>query len=152
MATSIIAGAGIIISVEYAPDGLAWARLYDSLLLGWYVDHEPPWTPPPEPIGQVPVVAPGEPPVPAIIGHLLAEAPPTPMLSPQWAQYVAPNVFVPDLWRGTSSQFFTWIATNNGMFRPLASALLVDNGLQQAFSLWASENPALAFTGDPPTV
>lgn len=152
MATSIIPGTGIIISVEYAPDGLAWARLYDSLLLGWYVDHEPPWTPPTAPIAQTPVVAPGEPPVPAIIGHLIALPPPTlPVLSPQWTQYVAPNVFVPDLWRGTTQQFFTWLATNNGARRPLGSFLLVDASLQMEFSKWAHENPALVLVGDPPT-
>jgi hypothetical protein len=129
--------------------------VYDSLLLGWYVDHEPPWSPPPAPAGdpRVPTVAPGEPPVPAIIGHLLALAPSTPpILSPQWAQYIVPNVFVPDLWRGTTQEFFTWLATNNGANRLIGSCLLVDNSLQQAYSQWAHDNPTLAFAGDPPAV
>jgi len=29
----------IIISVEYAPNGLHWARLYDNVCLGWVVEE-----------------------------------------------------------------------------------------------------------------
>jgi hypothetical protein len=40
MTTVIPASADtIIISIEYAPNGLDWARLYDNLCLGWTVSE-----------------------------------------------------------------------------------------------------------------
>lgn len=154
MAKLVIPGTGVIISVEYAADGLAWARLYDNQVLGWYVDTEPPITAPEgstTPLLGGPPTAPGVPPTPVILGHLLALPPATAaVVSPQWANYVEPNVFVPDIWRGTIHEFFTWLATNNGAHRPLGSRLLSEVSLQHAFSNWAAGNPELAFAGDPP--
>jgi hypothetical protein len=153
VAKLVIPGTGVIISVEYAADGLAWARLYDNQVLGWYVDTEPPITTPEGSTTPLvgPPIAPGASPVPVILGHLLAPPPATmPIVSPQWANYVEPNVFVPDIWRGTVEEFFAWLATNNGAQRPLGSRLLSDTSLQHAFAMWAHHNPDISFAGDPP--
>jgi hypothetical protein len=140
MAT-VIPGEGMVVSIEYPANGLDWARLYDNLVLGWYVDETTP----------VPLAPPAPPPVaphPCIIGHFPTHAPDTsPIISPQWAKYVEPTIFVPDLWRGSFPEFLTWLATNNGAFRPLESRIRIHTALYNGFEEWARHNPDLVYAG-----
>lgn len=124
----------VLISVEYPADGISWARLYDNPILGWTVDETGATPPKPIIIGTLPLV-------PADTGEVL---------SPQWANYVDPAVFVPDLWRGSLADFFTWLATNNGVRRPLQARFGVSHTLYNDFRAWAQDNPDLSFVGDPP--
>jgi hypothetical protein len=55
---------------------------------------------------------------------------------------VTDAVYVPDLWRGTIPDFFTWLATNNGAQRKVR-ANFKDSRLQYALQLWSTQNPAL---------
>jgi hypothetical protein len=129
---AIIPGTGLIISLEYDPTGLEWVRLYDNLVLGWYVSDTIPEEivpavplsgatagrvegPIAEPLAGVPpAVAPGIAPHPIILGHLLAKVVTDPVISPQWCKYTEPNhpgaaqgsVFVQDLWRARSPTSF----------------------------------------------
>jgi hypothetical protein len=110
MTTAISAASDgiIIISIEYDPTGLAWARLYDSYAVGWLIDETTLVPTKPAP----PDVTGAHAPFPLIIGSLPSVAPDTtPIVSPQWAKLVGQMVFIPDLWRGALPDFFTQLAT-----------------------------------------
>jgi hypothetical protein len=140
----------IIVSIEYAPDGLSWARLWDNHALGWLIEEPAPIATsrakpqPPDTTGK-------NAPIPVVLGSLAEPAPDTaPVLSPQWAKYAQPAVFVPDLLRASLHDFLTWLATNNGARRPIGSMLGLSIPLLNGFNQWALDNPALSFKGDPP--
>jgi hypothetical protein len=143
----------IILSIEYAPDGLSWARLWDNHALGWLIDETvvaPPVTraKPPDP-----VVTGKFAPFPLILGSMAVPAPDTsPVISPQWGKFVHPPaaVFIPDLLRLSFSDFLTWLATNNGVRRPLGQMVGLSNTLLNGFNQWSASNPTLSFQGDPP--
>ena len=127
---------GLLISIEYAPNGLDWARLYDNPILGWVVDEAAPADPQPVVIGQLPTPA----------------AATAPVISPQWAHFVFVGaepgaVFVPDLWRGATPDFFTWLATNNGAARPLAARFGCDFALQNPMGNLVLGQPGAGLRG-----
>lgn len=129
------AGPGsVLVSIEYPADGLAWARLYDNQLIGWCVDET----------GAAESL-------PSIVGQLPTAPPDTgAILSPQWVQFTDPTIFVPDLWRGSLHDFFTWLATNNGATRPLAARFGISSNLVNGFDAWAKTYPALVYVEPPP--
>jgi hypothetical protein len=126
----VAAGPGsVIISIDYAANGTDWARLFDSSLIGWCVDETGAAESLPAIIGQLPPVA-------ADTGAVM---------SPQWAQFTDPAVFVPDVWRGNFPDFLTWLATNNGATRPLDARFGVSHSLLNGWSAWAAANPSLVY-------
>jgi hypothetical protein len=146
-------GEVIILSMEYAPDGVSWCRLWDNHALGWLVDEGivalPTADAAPDP--NKPAVTGQHAPIPIILGSLAAPAPETPpILSPQWAKYDHPAVFVPDMARLTLHDFLTFLARNNGAARPLGSMIGLSNTLRNGYDVWALDNPTLAFKGEPP--
>jgi hypothetical protein len=133
-----------IVSIEYAANGLDWARLYDNHAIGWLVDET------------TPIVAPGElkpvttgthEPFPIILGSLPVPAPVTaPIQSPQWCKFINPALLIADgarfrnLW-----DFLTWLATNNGAHRLLESQFIVEPVLIDEFASWASTHTDLVY-------
>lgn len=158
----------IILSMEYAPDGLSWARLYDNHSLGWLVTEAVPVITRDIPIihsadgkiidplapggGQGPPETTGEhQPFPLILGSLAMPAVDTaPVISPQWGKYADPVVFIPDLLRLPLDDFLFWLATNNGAHRPIGSMLGLSRSLLNGYNEWAARNPELSFKGNPP--
>jgi hypothetical protein len=111
----------VLISVEYDPTGLEWCRLYDNRLISWIVDETGLSLPRPVVIGTLP----GE------------TANTSPTISPQWAVCEGERaVFVPDLWRGSIADFFTWLATNGGASRKLEKRFGVSTALCNGFDTW----------------
>jgi hypothetical protein len=132
---AVIAATGIIISIEYpGDDAKRWARLYDNRVHGLTVDEAGTTSPKPVIIG----------------GFPLAATDTAPILSPQWAGFDDPAIIVENLWRGNVSDFFTWLATNNGAHRPLQARFVIDAGLVNGFDTWAGLHPDLTFDGEPP--
>jgi hypothetical protein len=128
---TVISGTGLVVSIEYPADGLAWARLYDNAVHGWLIDDV---------TGLIKQ--------PSIIGSLPTAAPDTsPILSPQWVEYIAPTIFVPDLWRGSFAEWLTWLATNNGAKRPLEGRFRIATDLYNGWQAWAQANPSLVHAG-----
>jgi hypothetical protein len=81
-----IPGSGVVVTVEYSPDSVSWARLYDNWVLGWLVDENMP-----VPMKPAPTVSPE--PDPLIVGSFPAPAPDTaPIVSPQWGVLATPGV------------------------------------------------------------
>jgi hypothetical protein len=121
----------LLISMNYDPTGLAWVDLFDNPILGWVIDET----------GAVG-------PQPAILGVLPPPAPDTaPIFSPQWA-HLQIAVFVPDLWRGSIHDFFTWLASNNGAERKVRG-LFVDGKLSNAWRSWATGHAGQVWDGTP---
>jgi hypothetical protein len=86
----------VIISMNYYDqDGQACVDLFDNPLLGWLVGDDGNSTP-------------------VVTGSL----PPTGE-GPQWAHIHDNSIYVPDMWRGTVMDFFTWLATSTGTTRKL---------------------------------
>jgi hypothetical protein len=129
----------ILINCEYNPfpyegraPGLGWVILYDNRVLGWIID-----------------TAGGTKPIPAIIGSMPPVAPATgEVRSPLWGVRDEQVMKVPDMWRGTIAEFFTFIATNNGAERKIF-ADFSDIGLQVEFNSWVTANPNLGLTEPP---
>jgi hypothetical protein len=129
----------ILINCEYNPfpygesaPGLGWVILYDNRVLGWIID-----------------TAGSNRPIPSIIGSMPPAAPNTgEVRSPLWGVRDEQVMKVPDMWRGSLSEFFTFIATNNGASRKLF-ADFSDIGLAQAFNTWVTANPGLGLTEPP---
>jgi hypothetical protein len=155
----------IILNVEYASDGLSWARVWDNHCLGWLVDTAAVDQPPEASIGDMitdplaggsgppPQVTGAHRPFPLILGSLAAAAPETaPVISPQWAKFADPIIFVPDIARLTLGDFLTWLATNNGARRPIGSMLGLSRPLFNGYADWAAQHPDLTFTGEPPAI
>jgi hypothetical protein len=129
-----------IISCNYDPTGLAAVDLFDNPVMGWLIDETqsarsavavPP-------IVEMPIITGTMPPAAEATGAIL---------SPQWAHVVADSVYVPDAWRGRLSDFFTWIATNNGAQRKVRGNFR-NSSLNYALATWAASNPAL-FNAEP---
>jgi hypothetical protein len=132
----------VILSVEYAANGLDWARIYDNYCVGWLVDENLAVPYKPDTTGR-------HAPFPLIIGTLPVPAPDTaPIISPQWGKYVRGEVFIPDLWRGSLSEFLTGLATNNGARRLLGSRLAAAPEVAKAFHDWGRANPGLLLPDD----
>jgi hypothetical protein len=116
-----------ILSVNYDPSGLAWARIFDNICLGWAVDDIDPTAP-----------------EPVILGALPPAAPSTPgVISPQWCHVSGGGVIAPDIWRGGGFDFLTWLATNGGASRKIGAGLLSSTfaGIYQG---WSFRFPELA--------
>jgi hypothetical protein len=64
----VIPGTGVLLSVEYSPDGVSWARVYDNQVTGLVCDETDPKEPQPMIIGSLPTPAPDT----------------SPIVSPQW--------------------------------------------------------------------
>ena len=129
-----------IVSCEYNPAGmpegaeagLGWAILHDNTVLGWLADET----------GATPVK-------PIIIGTMPGDGPDTGEIkSPVWMVREGGNVFIPDQARGTTNEFFNYIAYNNGARRPLY-ANFSDTNLSLEFKQWASANPGMALSAPP---
>jgi len=123
-----------LISVNYDPTGLAWADMFDNVVLGWAVDDATAV------------------PLPVIIGSLPPAAPATdPVVSPQWANLWedatgSGNVLIPDIWRGNLMGLFDWLATNNGATRKVRGNFVKD-ALATAWGQWAAQHPDLVWDG-----
>jgi hypothetical protein len=129
----------ILINCEYNSQpyegraaGLGWVILYDNRVLCWIIDTTDQNRP-----------------VPSIIGSMPPKAGDTgDVKSPLWAVRDEQVMKVPDMWRGTINEFFTFIATNNGATRKLF-ADFSDIGLASEFNAWVSRNPGLGLTEPP---
>lgn len=130
-----------LITCEYNPrewdgvaTGLAWAILHDNPVMAWIVDATS-----------------AEPPKPVILGSLPPAPPETaPVVSPAWASFTKGELYVPDTWRGELVEFFDYVASNNGVQRPVY-ANFADDGLATEWNNWAARNPTLALK-EPPNV
>jgi hypothetical protein len=71
-----------------------------------------------------------------------------PVLSPQWVHVHPDMILVPNIWRGSYQEFFTWLATNNGAARKLY-AEFVHPTLIAEWQTWSRLWPALALTVPP---
>jgi hypothetical protein len=135
--TAVSAAGDYVVTIEYndtpEPAGLLAATLSDNPVKAWLID----------PAGVVP-------PIPQILGGMPAGAPPdtAPVLSPRWVELHQHTVFVPNIWRGSIQDFFTWLATNNGVSRQLY-ANFIHSDLHNGFRAWAERFPALALTEPP---
>lgn len=116
--------AGLLV-ITYDAAGTEWAHVEGWPLIGWQIDDQNPINPKPITIGN-PLVAPPN------TGAIK---------SPQWA-YIASDdaVYVPDGWRGTFSQFLTWLASNAGADR-LLTADVTFPVLVNAWNAWKRQNP-----------
>ena len=131
----------MVITCEYNPrewdgisTGLAWAILHDNPVMAWLID--PTCTDPVQPV---------------ILGSMAGPPPDTsPVVSPAWASISGDTVFVPDTWRGQAMDFFTYVATNAEVHRPIY-AKFADNTLAAAWDSWANAHPDLALK-EPPNV
>jgi hypothetical protein len=130
----------ILVNCEYnsqpyedRPVGLGWVILYDNRVLCWIIDTTNQRKPIPAIIGSMP------PPVAADTA---------PVKSPLWAVRDEQVIKVPDMWRGSIQEFFTWIATNNGATRKVF-ADFSDVGLAADFAAWVGHNPGLGLSGPP---
>ena len=144
----------IILSMEYAADGLSWVRLWDNHALGWLIDETVVEAPVSRAKPLPPAVTDKHAPLPLILGSLAALAPDTsPILSPQWGKFVAPvSVFIPDMVRVRLPDFLTWLATNNGARRPIGSMLGgLSTPLLNGYDQWCRDNADLCFKGEPPS-
>jgi hypothetical protein len=144
----------IIVSIEYAPNGLDWCRIFDNHALGWLVDEttpippskstRKPSEPPPETTG-------AHVPFPIILGSMPVPAPDTsPILSPQWAKFKDPAILVPDMLRAALPDFLTWLACNNGAQRPIISQIALHSALFNGYNDWAAANPSLTMAAAVP--
>jgi hypothetical protein len=137
----------IIVSVEYAANGLDWARLYDNHALGWLIDET---TPIPADMADTrapPHTTGAHAPFPIILGSLPVPAPPTaPIQSPQWCKFVNSAMLIADGGRFSSlSDFLTWLATNNGAQRLLQSQFIIESALIDGFTDWAYTHTDLVY-------
>jgi hypothetical protein len=111
----------LVISCNYYDSaGSPVVDLFDNPVLGWRVDEA------------------DGPASPVTVGTLPPKS--TGATSPQWAHAMADGVFVPDVWRGSIMEFFTWLALDGerkvrGNFR--------DTRLKYALTTWAMQNPTL---------
>jgi hypothetical protein len=121
----------VIVSINY---GDGWAQLFDNHALGWLVDEAAAVAPVPVVIGSMPPAA-GD------------------AASPQWGQFIAPYLLVPDVSRKNFYDFLTWLATGDGSSEPrkIGSGLTLDTALINGYQQWASANPGWAFDGEPPS-
>jgi hypothetical protein len=89
------------------------------------------------------VGAPGTAPVPVIVDELTepwahCTITPHPASSPELIGGLPEiAVFVPDVWRGSFSQFLTWIETSTGL--PVVGTQLGSDALKGAFGAWISD-------------
>jgi hypothetical protein len=131
MANMIVAARGdVVISMDYGPTALDWVDLYDNRCVGWNVDDG------------LPVAHEA---VPVIVGQLPTDrsSETAPVISPQWAESTQGGVIVPDMWRGSLYDFFTWLATNNGAARRLRAKFTLSEADMSAWANWAARNPSL---------
>lgn len=121
----ISAQGDLIISMDYSPNALDWADLYDNRCIAWEADV-------------------GAPVIPVVVGKLPTDrsADTPPVISPQWVDCSQESVIVPDLWRGSLYDFFTWLATNNGATRKLRGKFL-NNQIVATWESWKARNPNL---------
>ena len=121
----------VLIVANYDPTGLEWVDLFDNHLLAWIIDETETTEPKPSAIGSLPPAAPDT----------------SPILSPQWAVGVLATVYVPDVWRGSFSEFLTWLATNNDAERQVGGKGLRLPELQNQYRTWSNANPRLVWAG-----
>jgi hypothetical protein len=127
MAQAIPAVTGsMLLSFEYDPTGLEWAILHDNPVLAWVVDEAGTTNPKPIILGSLPPAA-------ADTGEVL---------SPAFAAREggpAGTWFIPDMVRGTASELFNFIASNNGADRKLY-ANFADTSLIESWNQWVFNN------------
>jgi hypothetical protein len=129
---SVVVGdpADLVISIEYAPDGLAWCDMWDNSILAWTIDETGAAEPKPNVVGALPPAAPDT----------------DPIKSPQWVHIRGGAAIAPDLWRGSLAKLWEWLATNNGAARQLRGNF-VHGGPLNSFANWAAANQALVWPG-----
>ena len=124
----------IIISCNYGTD---WVDLFDNPVLGWLVDETAVTSlkvgDPVPPMNEFPVITGTMPPAAPANGAII---------SPQWVHQVDDDVYVPDAWRGSVVEFFTWLATNNGAQRKVRGNFRTSR-LKGAMDVWSANNQAL---------
>jgi hypothetical protein len=99
--------------------------IFDNHVLGWVVDSAEPQ---------------GAEPIPRIIGAL-----PPAAEGPQWASVMANGtVFVPDLYRGSATDFFSWLAALGDGYRLNGDGLTV-GFLATAWRGWAGGHGSQTF-------
>jgi hypothetical protein len=116
--------AGLLV-MTYDATGLASVLIEGWPLLGWQIDDQNPINP-----------------KPFTLGNPLATPPPNTgtIKSPQWAYISSVDaVYTPDGWRGTITEFFNWLATNNGATRVLSADLTFPE-IVNAWNIWARQN------------
>lgn len=104
----------VIVSIEYLPDRVV---LYDNPALGWLVDETG-----------------AEEPTPIVIGQLPAPSG-DPVGSPQWAVFTDPAMLVPDRWRRSAADFYSWLSGSDE--RRLEARFAALAGLVNSFDRWA---------------
>lgn len=121
------ADAGGLLVMTYDPTGLLNVKVQAWPLLGWNIDAA-------NPIDSSPIT----------IGNPLKTPPNTGTVdSPAWALIITENaVFVPDIWSGTLTDFFTWLATNHGANRYLSCAPGYPR-IVNVWNQWSRDNPNL---------
>jgi hypothetical protein len=123
----------LIISVEYDPTGLSWAKLTDHTCLGWRLDDTG------LPMPAQPMISDGMlPGPPADTGVVL---------SPSWVECINAAIVAPGVWRGSIAAFFDWLSGNGGASRKLETQLAVSPTLRNEFDAWAGRNPDLVYQG-----
>jgi hypothetical protein len=126
-APSSTGDAGGLFVMTYDATGLASVHIDGWPLIAWNVDPANPFNP-----------------APITLGNPLKPPPTTgAIISPAWAYGISEEaVFIPDIWRGTMTEFFMWLATNHGANRKV-SAWLTFPALLNVWNRWARENPDL---------
>jgi hypothetical protein len=123
----------LLITIAYDNKGTDWADLKDNHILAWVIDsNEPPNPPEPRSITVYPY----------------SENPPItePIVTPNWAVGFIDTIYVPDIFRGSPLEFYTWLATNNGAQRKVGGANLRNEQLVNTFDQWSRQNPNLVYT------
>ena len=113
-------GSNLLIEITYAAD---FCALRDYEIIGWRVDVAGGTAPEPVVVGLVPAAASGKPP---------------------WARVRGSMVEVPDSFRGSLADFFTWLATTSA--QQLAGDF-IHAATMNAFAVWSRQNPGLVFAG-----
>ncbi len=111
----------VILSCNYYDrDGESFVDLFDNPVLGWLVEEE---------TGSS---------MPVVTGSL----PPTYPNMPQWAHIHDDSVYVPDMWRGSVMDFFTWLVTAGEVDAKLRGNFRHPS-LKSAMNNWSQANPDL---------
>lgn len=119
-------------TAEGVETGLAWAILHDNAILAWVIDESG-----------------AKPAAPVILGTMVTSGPDTgDVKSPPWAQRSAGQVYIPDMARGSTNEFFNFIAYNNGAHRQIY-AEFADGNLATEFNQWSSANPGMMLSTPP---
>jgi hypothetical protein len=112
----------VILSCNYYDqNGETFVDLFDNPVLGWVIDDDNADSSHPVVTGTLPPPSPG---------------------MPQWAHIHDDSVYVPDMWRGTVMNFFTWLVTAGEKDMKLRGNFRHPS-LISAMNNWSQSNPDL---------